>query len=62
MGTIRVINIDEDLHREFKMFCAGQGTTMTQRIIELIREEMDGDDRRQLAQAFSKGAKKVSKK
>ncbi len=61
MGTIRVINVDDDLHREFKMYCAGQGTTMTQKIIALMREEMDSDDRAQLAQAFSKGLKKVAR-
>jgi hypothetical protein len=62
MGTIRVVDIEADLHRDFKMYCAGNGISMTQKIIALMREELDSDDRAQLAQAFGKGLKKVSKK
>ncbi len=64
MAAIRVVDIDPDLHLAFKLHCTAEGISMSRKLIELMRGTVgdDAEDHRQLAQAFSKGLKKVGKK
>jgi antitoxin component of RelBE/YafQ-DinJ toxin-antitoxin module len=43
MAQIRVLNIDSDLHKEFKMFCAKHGISMSRKIIQMIVKEVAKD-------------------
>ena len=40
MAQIRVINMDNDLHKEFKMLCAKHGISMSRKIIQMIIKEV----------------------
>ncbi len=64
MKELRVINIDENLHRAFRVYCAGTDISMSQRLIQCMREltDTEAEDRQGLAQAFRKGLKRVSEK
>ena len=46
MAQIRVINIDPALHKAFKILCTEQEITMSQKLIQLMREEVEKKGRR----------------
>lgn len=63
MKAIRVVNIEDDLHTAFKIHCVGEGVSMSQRLIQLMQDDVEGEeDHRTIAAAFAKGIKKVSNK
>jgi len=38
---LRVYNIPEGLHKQFKILCVQEGITMNQKIIELMRQAVE---------------------
>ena len=41
MAQIRVINIDPALHKSFKILCTEQDISMSQKLIQLMRKEVE---------------------
>ena len=46
MAAIRIINIDPALHKAFKILNAEQEITMSQKLIQLMRKEVEKMGRR----------------
>ena len=65
MDTVTLtVKVPKALHRQFKTLCAATDKTMTEAVLAHMQYAVESadDEHQQIAAAFSKGLRKVSKK
>jgi len=46
MGTLIIKRIPDNVHHDFKVACTVEGTTMREKVIELVREYLKKQERK----------------
>jgi signal transduction histidine kinase len=62
--NVLIRDVPADVHKHFKLLCVHQDISMNKKLLELMHREIEEseDERRQIAQAMSKGLRRTRAK